>query len=716
MTTEEFHRKLTAILSADVQGYSRLMGEDEDSTIRTLTAYRALMSSLIQKHRGHVVDTPGDNLLAEFGSVMDAVRCAVEIQEELRIRNEELPENRKMHFRIGINLGDIIEDGDHIYGDGVNIAARVEGMAEGGGICISGTVYDAIRNKLSMSYEFMGEHVVKNIKELVRIYRIRVEPEAESAVKKKKKGGLRRWQWAAISVVAILILGAVAYIVFDKVYIDRRATETKIVSTETEQLPAVSEVKEGPKTIAVIPFVNRSSEKDQEYFVDGLSDEIITRLSQIADLQVTSSTSSFTFKGSDKTIQEIAEILGREYILEGSVRKVGNALRITAQLIHAPDDNHLWSEIYDRELKDIFEIQEDIATAVANELKATLGIGKSLKQLGGTDNKEAYELYLVAKGQSRKATDYKDWDHVLKLIEPAITLDPEFALAWDLKAKAHIQTTIYGPARQYTAARDAALQAAQKAIELEPNLGSAHIKMGTIKWSKGQLIDAELYYDKALEITHGSLSGDDDYIVAFYNSVGNFKRAHELLELIRRYDPLHLGYRGHDILNLVFLGNIQGAEEEYELCRATFGDFAWHDQAITWVRIGSGKVIYSDEIVSSEPIDALAKMYFGSPGKVLSELRRYDIDNLGANISPSLFIFAAYFNDPEFAMDAIEKRLSVNHMGLFNVWLPVMHEVRQLPGFKEFIGEIGLVDYWNKFGWPDTNICRPLDSGNFVCD
>jgi adenylate cyclase len=200
MTTGEFQRKLTAILSADVQGYSRLMEEDEDSTIRTLTAYRALMSSLIQKHRGKIVDSPGDNLLAEFGSIMDAVRCAVEIQEELRIRNADLPENRRMQFRIGINLGDIIEDGDHIYGDGVNIAARVEGMAEGGGICISGTVYDAIRNKLSMNYEFMGEYVVKNIKEMVRIYRIRVEPEVETAVAKEKKLRLMTWQWAAISV------------------------------------------------------------------------------------------------------------------------------------------------------------------------------------------------------------------------------------------------------------------------------------------------------------------------------------------------------------------------------------------------------------------------------------------------------------------------------------------------------------------------------------
>ena len=190
MAEESFKRKLTAILSADVEGYSRLMGEDEDATIRTLTAYRELMSTLIQKHRGRVVDSPGDNLLAEFLSVVDAVRCAVEIQEELRVRNAELPENRRMQFRIGINLGDVVEEEERIYGDGINIAARVEGLAEGGGICISGTVYDSIKNKLTLSYEPLGEHSVKNIAEPVRVYRMRVGPEA--AIQKEKTEP-RKW-------------------------------------------------------------------------------------------------------------------------------------------------------------------------------------------------------------------------------------------------------------------------------------------------------------------------------------------------------------------------------------------------------------------------------------------------------------------------------------------------------------------------------------------
>jgi adenylate cyclase len=361
VNTEDFKRKLTAILSADVEGYSRLMGEDEDRTVRTLTAYRGLMSGLIQRYRGRVVDSPGDNLLAEFGSVMDAVRCAVEIQEELRIRNAELPEGHKMQFRIGINLGDVIEDGGRIYGDGINVAARVEGLADSGGICISGGVYDAIKNKLSMSYDFLGEHTVKNIKEPVRVYRIRMEPEAAVAIEKEKKARLMTWQRAAMSFVAIFILVAVAFWYFS-----------------SRQAPVVSNLEEAPKTIAVLPFVSMSSDPEQKYFTDGLSEELGNTLAQIPNLGVTAMTSSFSFKGTNKKVQEIADELGVNHILEGSVRKAGNVLRITAQLIRASDGLHLWSKTYNREINDIldtFTIQEDIAKEVADQLKITLALG-----------------------------------------------------------------------------------------------------------------------------------------------------------------------------------------------------------------------------------------------------------------------------------------------------------------------------------------------------
>ncbi len=289
MSAGEFKRKLAAIFSADVVGYSRLMGEDEEATIRTLTEYREVISGFIARHRGRVVDSPGDNVLAEFGSVVDAVRCAVDVQEELKVRNDELPENRRMELRIGINLGDVIAEGERLYGDGVNIAARLEGLADRGGICVSGSVYEQIEAKVPLGFEYLGEQAVKNIRKPVRVYRVRMGTEAVS-----------------------------------------RAT---------------AEIKPPDKpSIAVLPFVNMSGDPEQEYFSDGITEEIITGLSKIPQMFVIARNSSFTYKGKPVKVQQVGRELGVRYILEGSVRKAGSRVRITAQLIDVQKDRHLWAE------------------------------------------------------------------------------------------------------------------------------------------------------------------------------------------------------------------------------------------------------------------------------------------------------------------------------------------------------------------------------------
>jgi TolB-like protein/class 3 adenylate cyclase len=332
---EEFKRKLTAILSADVEGYSRLMRDDEEATIRTLTTYRTAMTGLIQQYRGRVVDSPGDNILAEFTSAVDAVNCAVEMQRELAERNAELPERRRMEFRIGINVGDVVEEGERIYGDGVNIAARMEGLAEGGGICISGTAYDQVKHKLGLEYEYLGEQEVKNITEPVPAYRVLSFPGAAAhrVVKAKKDVG-RAWRNMALATAAILIVGGsvAAW------YFYWRPPPVEVASVERMAFPLPDK-----PSIAVLPFANMSGDPEQEFFSDGITEQIITGLSKVPKLFVIARNSTFTYKGKPVNVQKVAEDLGVRYILEGSVQRSDGRIRITTQLIDALTGLHIWA-------------------------------------------------------------------------------------------------------------------------------------------------------------------------------------------------------------------------------------------------------------------------------------------------------------------------------------------------------------------------------------
>jgi adenylate cyclase len=678
MTSDTFQRKLTAILSADVVGYSRLMGEDEAGTVKTLETYKGVMFSLIRQHRGRVVDSPGDNLLAEFGSVVDAVQCAVSIQKELQTHNTDLPENRRMEFRIGINLGDVITKENRIYGDGVNVAARIESLADAGGICLSRSAYDQVKGKISIQYDYLGKHEVKNIDEPVRVYKVLMDSMPDDILQKEKS---------------------------------KETVSTKKKTSGFSDKPS----------IAVLPFVNLSSDPEQEYFVDGLSEEILNSLAHIPDLTVIARTSSFSFKGTNKNIQEISSVLGVENILEGSVRKAGNALRITTQLVKGVDGSHLWSETYNRELKDIFDVQEDIATTVADELKLTLGIDKVIRKLGGTHNIEAYELFLIVQGQMSQETErgLAKYGRMLETIDKAIALDPEFAIAWVVKSDIHAYFVIFGPTIRADTEQDAALSAAQKAIELEPILADGYAALGACELVRGNWIDAELAVRKALELASGTLAGFQYmyFVIYYYERVGKFKRAHELLERMRRNDPLNTRLRGEYLLVSGLMGDMQRAEKEYEHGRAIFGD-QWDsgNERITLLRLSSVDAVSRDEIVYSPPIFNAAKEHLDLPEEGLAVLHQLynDYNNLSERDITDIMIWAACFGDPEFAMDAMEKAIKITAIGLFKIWVPVMQKVRQLPRFKEFVNEIGLVDFWNKFGWPD--LCRPVGDDDFECD
>ena len=460
MTQEGYKRKLTAILSADVQGYSRLMGEDEDATIRTLTTYRELMTTLIQKHRGRVVDSPGDNLLAEFLSVVDAVRCAVEIQEELRVRNAELPENRRMHFRIGINLGDVVQEEERIYGDGINIAARVEGLAEGGGICISGTVYDSIKNKLSLTYESLGEHTVKNITEPVRVYRMRVGPEA--AVKPKPK----HWHKAALAAVAVLVVAAGAWAIWNFYF---RPPSVEPASVEKMAYPLPDK-----PSVAVLPFDNMSADPAQEYLSDGLTEEIITGLSKAPQMFVIARNSTFTYKGKPVKIKEVAEDLGVRYVLEGSVRKEGDRLRITAQLIDATTGHHIWAERYDREYRDIFALNDEITLKIVTALQIELTEGEQARLYGkSTKDLEAFGKVLQGREYFRRM-DKNSNLLARKMFEEAISMDPQYAVAYCYLGYTHWMDVMFGASKSPKQSIGLAAELAQKAIAINESLPLAH--------------------------------------------------------------------------------------------------------------------------------------------------------------------------------------------------------------------------------------------------
>jgi TolB-like protein len=372
-------RRLVAILAADVAGYSRLMGVDEEGTHERLTAhFRELVDPKIREHRGRTVKNTGDGLLAEFPSVVDAVRCAVETQRGMLDREPEVPEERRIMFRIGINLGDVIIEEHDIFGDGVNVAARLEALAEPGGICVSRVVRDQVRDKLDFAFGDMGEQHVKNIARPVRVYRV----------------------------------GSAA-------------------TPEQPTVPATALPLPDKPSIAVLPFTNMSGDPEQEYFADGMVEEIITALSRIRWLFVIARNSSFTYKGQAVDVKQVGRELGVRYVLEGSVRKGGNRVRITGQLIDAVTGTHLWADRFDGSLEDVFELQDQVASSVAGIIEPALQAAETARSAGRpTDDLTAYDLHLRAAAMVRSSK--RQIPEALRLLEQAIARDPRYgpALAW----------------------------------------------------------------------------------------------------------------------------------------------------------------------------------------------------------------------------------------------------------------------------------------------
>jgi len=454
------------------------MGLDEEGTLRALKRARAeVVDREIAEYHGRIVKTTGDGMLVEFPSVVDALRCAVDVQECMAERSDDVPAERRLQFRVGINLGDVIVDGDDIFGDGVNVASRLEGLAEPGGICVSQAVWEQVRGRTSVQFEDQGELSVKNIERPIRAYRVVLEP-------------------------------------------SRSAEGRAQPASEEASVPA-------PKSIAVLPFANMSSDPENEFFSDGVSEELINLLTKLPQLRVSSRTSSFSFKGKNLNVRTIAKELGVKNVLEGSVRRAGKRIRLTAQLIDTDSDFHLWSETYDRELDDIFAVQDEIAHHIVDALEITLSPKQErVIQKAQTSDVEAYDYYLRGRKFFYEERGGGVW-LAQEMFSRAIEVDPEYALAhagladasayrymWFEKDEAHLERA------------DAA---SKRALELDPELAEAHAARGHVLALQKRYEEAEREFETAIRL-------DPTLYEAYYFyaraalSQGKFEKSAEMFE------------------------------------------------------------------------------------------------------------------------------------------------------------------------------------------
>lgn len=467
-------RRLAAILAADVVGYTRLMASDEAGTLRRLTALReSVLGPLIDDHHGRIVNLMGDGLLVEFASLVDAMGCAMAWQAAVAEHEAEQAEDCRLSFRIGVNLGDVIVEGEDIHGDGVNIAARLEGLAEPGGVCLSGDAYRQVRGKTEAQFEDLGERALKNVAEPVRVYRIATRTSGAAPAR------------------------------------DQR-----------EPLPLPDK-----PSVAVLPFTNMSGDPEQDYFADGITEDITTDLSKLSNLRVAARNSSFVFRNAQMTIQQIASELNVHYVVEGSVRKSGENVRITAQLIDGSTDVHIWAERYDRRLSNIFELQDEIATSIVKALKVNiLPQEEQVFEKYATRDVNAYENYLRARALLREMTR-RSVEFAREMFKQAVTLDPNYALAYCGLADCASTLAFHYDVEEHFV--DEAVECSLKALEIDPTLAEARAANGQALMLKGDQIGAEREFQTAIKLEPNSYEAYF-YLGGMYLRDGHADRAQPL--------------------------------------------------------------------------------------------------------------------------------------------------------------------------------------------
>ena len=676
MSLEVTERRLAAILSADVVGYSRLMAEDEAGTIRTLGAYRHEISGLAGDHRGRVVDATGDNLLAEFPTALDAAECAVEIQRVLAARNAGLPEPRRMLFRIGVHLGDITAEGEQIYGDGVNIAARLEGLAEPGGICISGTVYDVAHSRLDLGLDDLGEQEVKNIPDPVRVYRVSIEAGAPATAP-------RRVRRAALMVGLAAVVGAAAV-----------AAWQFFGAFEPTTVPSSAPIR----SLAVLPLENLSGDPEQEYFADGMTEALIGDLAKIGSLRVISRTSVMQYKDVRKPLPEIAQELDVDGVIEGTVMRAEDRVRITVQLIHARSDTHLWNERYDRELSDVLALQSDVARAVAEQIRVEL-TPEDQARLASTRrvDPEAHEAYL--RGLHilwRQFGEEGATPRAVAEFERSIELDPSYAPAHAGLSTARWFLRIFSlaPPRDMIPLQK---EAALRALELDENLPEAHHALGLSMYGEYNFQGAEQQYRRAIELNPND-SRSAFSLGLLLTNLGRIDEAELYLRRARELDPLdlnantwlgwHMHLSGDSELALEQLSQTVGLYPDTPLPHIylfrIYLDLEREAEAVAQVR--------EIETIHPRPSPSVAaqRALVGETAEAEVELREAIALSDERYVNP-FFVAEAWaaLGETEHAFEWLERAYEELSPIPSMLWNPAFHPMRSDPRFQDLLRRIG---------------------------
>ncbi|HJP09448.1 MAG TPA: adenylate/guanylate cyclase domain-containing protein [Arenicellales bacterium] len=533
MNESKPRRKLAAILAADVVDFSALMGENEDRTLKNLKACRTLTDDCISSNHGRIFGSAGDSIIAEFASPVDAVIAATEFQRNLRQRNEGVPEEDQMLFRVGLNLGDVIVEGDNLYGDGVNVAARLEALAEPGGISLSGKFHDEVCRKLDMSFVSTGDQEMKNIQTPVPTYKIEIA---------------------------------------DLVYSGEISTHID----NTEEARREGTVENSIPAIAVLPFTNMSGDPEQDYFADGITEDIITNISSWRTFPVISRNSSFTYKGKSVNVKDVAEELGARYIVEGSVRKGGNRIRITAQLIDAHVDHHLWSQKWDRNVDDIFEVQDEVSTLIAAKVSPTLGSHERERiERSKPTNFNAWEYYLKSLHMfnERSATDGEDTNlgKARELCEKAIELDSGLSHAHAMLAIICRSELLQFTKEDSEKTLNEILEHSKKAAELDPQNPVAALMTATHYFFKGNFSQAKRFSEKAVELNPSDPEAYMRLAQAMIHT-GDYKNSEELVRKSLEIDPLDPQLWARKIPHFFIYMGLEDYQNAYELVEEILED------------------------------------------------------------------------------------------------------------------------------------------------